>query len=147
MDLGRLPKLKGLHKRAKRVGRGIGSGKGSHTTGRGQKGQKARTGYNLPVGFEGGQVPLYMKMPKRKGFVSSHRISRFIINLSDLERFSEGKKITPFSLVELNLVKRVPEGGVKVLGSGTLTKKVILEGFTYSKSALEKITKLSGEAK
>ena len=66
MDLGRLPKLKGLHKRAKRVGRGIGSGKGSHTTGRGQKGQKARTGYNLPVGFEGGQVPLYMKMPKRK---------------------------------------------------------------------------------
>lgn len=147
MNLSRLPKLKGKDRKAKRVGRGIGSGKGSHTSGRGQKGQKARTGGNIPVGFEGGQVPLYKKMPKIKGFFNPHNLKRVVVNISELEVFEDGLKISPSDLVKAGIIKTIPEHGVKILGDGKLTKKLSLEGFVYSTGAVEKIKKAGGETK
>lgn len=147
MDLFNLSKLKGKQRKAKRVGRGIGSGKGSHTTGKGQKGQKARTGFNLPFGFEGGQVPLYKKMPKRKGFVNSHRGHVYSLNVDELNSIKSDSTITPDYLVKIGLIKRIPEQGVKILGRGDLTKKLNFSGFSYSKTAFAKIEKLGGEAK
>lgn len=145
MNLSNLPKLKGKDRKAKRVGRGVGSGKGSHTSGRGQKGQKARSGYNLPFGFEGGQVPLYKRMPKRKGFVNPRRFKRFVVNISQLNNFKE-EEVTPIDFVKAGFIKAVPNYPVKILGTGDLKKKLYLKGFVYSKSALEKITKLGGKA-
>lgn len=146
MFLATMPKLKGKQRPAKRSGRGMGSGKGSHTTGRGQKGQKSRSGFNLPVGFEGGQVPLFKKMPKLKGFVNSHRSKGFVVNVRDLEVFKAGEKVTPKDLIGKNIMKKIPAGKVKVLGNGELSKALTLEGFAYSKSAVEKITKAGGKA-
>ncbi len=144
MDLSKLNRMKGKNRRAKRVGRGVGSGKGSHTSGRGQKGQKSRGGYNLPFGFEGGQVPLYRKMPHIRGFVNPHRIKNYVINLSALESFKEGSKVTPDELINAKLVGKLSGRPIKILGVGEIKKKLSLSGFAYSKSAKEKIEKAGG---
>ena len=139
MDLSNLPKT--TQKKKKRLGRGYSSGKGGHTVGRGTKGQKSRGSRKIPLGFEGGQIPLYKRLPKIGGF-RSLRIGQVIaINLKDLNIFRAGSKVTPESLVEKKMIKRVPRGGVKILSKGKLEKKLILSGFTYSKTAKEKIEK------
>lgn len=145
MDLSNLLKLKGKQRKAKRVGRGVGSGKGSHTSGKGHKGQKARTGFNLPIGFEGGQVPLYKKMPKKSGFFSSHKVTKITVNVGSLNDFKDSEKITAKELLKEKIISGTASP-VKILGSGELTKKLFLSGFTYSESAKKKIEALGGKA-
>ncbi len=145
MELYKLSKLKGRQKKAKRVGRGMGSGKGSHTTGKGQKGQKSRSGYNLPVGFEGGQVPLFRKMPKSKGFVNSHRQRVVILSLLDLAKFKDNEKITPEVLSKKGLIKNIENAKIKILGDGEISTKLTFQGFSYSKSAAKKIVDAGGK--
>ncbi|HSX39473.1 MAG TPA: 50S ribosomal protein L15 [Candidatus Saccharimonadales bacterium] len=141
MELNNLIKLRGYKKPAKRVGRGGGSGKGWHTSGRGQKGQKARVGYNIPIGFEGGQVPLHKRFPILTRFKSKRGKQIFTINLSVLNRFDEGQEVSPQTLVEKRLLRKLPRNGVKILGSGELKKKLTLKGFLLSASAKEKLEK------
>ncbi len=138
MKLGRLPRTK-MNRDSKRLGRGIGSGKGGHTVGRGIKGQKSRNKVNL--GFEGGQVPLYKKLPQMGGFKNPTKKDILSISLSSLNTFKDGSEVTPDKLVEQGIVKRVPGNSIKILNNGDLTKKLTLKGFTASKSALEKIEK------
>ena len=145
MELYRLTRLKGRQKRAKRVGRGVGSGKGSHTTGRGQKGQKSRSGFNLPVGFEGGQVPLFRKMPKSKGFVNAHRRRAVNLDLSDLAKFKDNEKVTPEILSKKGVIKNIENAKIKILGDGEIATKLTLQGFSYSKSAAKKIADAGGK--
>ncbi len=147
MNLSNITKLKGTQRKAKRIGRGIGSGKGGHTSSRGQKGQKSRSGFNLPVGFEGGQVPMYKRMPHSKGFVNPHDLKRVSVNVVDLNIFEDGQAIVPNDLVEAGIINKVPAHGVKVLGHGNLEKKLMLSGFIYSESAAKAIEKLGGQAK
>jgi large subunit ribosomal protein L15 len=141
MDLSNLLKLQGNSHKKKRVGRGIGSGKGGHTSGRGQKGQKAREGHKFSIGYEGGQTPLYKRLPQIGGFRSP--TSKFItaIRLSALNSFEDGAKVTPEALVEAGVAKRISKYGVKLLASGELTKKLTLKGFKYSEQAKKLIEK------
>ncbi len=125
-----------------RRGRGHGSGNGK-TAGKGHKGQKARSGAPRP-GFEGGQMPLYRRLPKR-GFKNMNRLEIVAINVSDLERFDNGATVDVNALVESGLVKN-PKDGVKVLGNGELTKKLNVKLNAYSASAKEKIEALGGTA-
>ena len=146
MELHNLIKLKGKQRSAKRVGRGGGSGKGWHTTGRGQKGQKARVGHSIPVGFEGGQVPLYKRLPMLGGF-HNHRTKRVIgVALEKLNVFKEGATVTPKDLADKKIIKHVPREGVKILANGELKKKLTLKGFLFSKSAREKLEKAGAHA-
>lgn len=138
MELYSLPKT--TQRKKKRLGRGYSSGKGGHTVGRGQKGQKSRGSRKVHLGFEGGQIPLYKRLPQIGGF-QSFRKGAVNINLKDLNTFREGTKVTPESLVQKKIIKRVPRGGVKILSDGNLEKKLVLSGFSYSKIAKEKIEK------
>ena len=140
MELHNLEKLK-IEKKAKRLGRGRGSGKGGHTVGKGTKGQKARRGTKPSLGFEGGQSPLYKKLPKIGGF-NTHGLSAEklqAVNLDVFNKFKDGEEITPEILAEKKIIKRVPKQGVKILSGGELKKKISLKGFKYSKNAGEKI--------
>ena len=119
-----------------------GSGNGK-TAGKGHKGQKARSGAPRP-GFEGGQMPLYRRLPKR-GFKNMNRLEIVAINVSDLERFDNGATVDVNALVESGLVKN-PKDGVKVLGNGELTKKLNVKLNAFSASAKEKIEALGGTA-
>lgn len=141
MDLSKLTKLGGMKRKSKRVGRGIGSGKGGHTVGKGNKGQKARKGAKPNVGFEGGQVPLYKRLPHLGGFNSFIRKKIATINLSILNRFEENAEVTPKSLIGIGVLKKLPKNGVKILGGGKLEKKLVLSGFLYSEDAKGKIEK------
>lgn len=142
MDLSNLKKIKGHHKASKRKGRGIGSGKGGHTTGRGHKGQKARAGYNIPTGFEGGQVPLFKRFPQIGGFKNPRRRKVLGVSLARLEKLKEGQEITPETLVEEGILKKLSKNTqVKILGTGEITKKLELKGFIYSESAKKKLEK------
>lgn len=125
-----------------RKGRGHGSGNGK-TAGKGHKGQKARSGAPRP-GFEGGQMPLYRRLPKR-GFKNMNRLEIVAINVSDLERFEDGATVDVNALVESGVVKN-PRDGVKILGNGELTKKLNVKVSAYSASAKEKIEALGGKA-
>jgi large subunit ribosomal protein L15 len=138
MELHNLKKIK-LDKGKKRLGRGIGSGKGGHTVGKGQKGQKSRSGKKPNLGFEGGQTPLYKKLPKIGGFKSTAKKESYSINLDILNSFKEGEEVTPEKLVEKKIIKKVPSGGIKILSKGELKKKIDLKGFEFSKKAKEKI--------
>jgi large subunit ribosomal protein L15 len=135
----------------KRVGRGLGSGKGRYS-GRGLKGQKARAGsHKLPAGFEGGQMPIDMRLPKLRGNTSADampigpfRTYNQPVNLRDLEaRFDAGAEVTPDALVEKGLIKNT-RTDVKILGSGELTKKLAVTAHGFSKSAREKIEAAGG---
>ena len=125
-----------------RRGRGHGSGNGK-TAGKGHKGQKARSGAPRP-GFEGGQMPLYRRIPKR-GFTNRNTKEIVRINLTALERFEDGATVTVESLLEAGIVKN-PRDGVKILGNGELTKKLTVQVNAYSASAKEKIEALGGTA-
>ena len=125
-----------------RRGRGPGSGNGK-TAGKGHKGQKARSGAPRP-GFEGGQMPLYRRIPKR-GFTSRNHKEIVAINLSVLERFEDGAEVSVASLIEAGVVKN-PRDGVKILGNGELTKKLTVKANAFSKAAAEKIEALGGKA-
>jgi large subunit ribosomal protein L15 len=126
----------------KRVGRGMGSGHGK-TSARGHKGQHAGTGFSQKRGFEGGQMPLHRRLPKR-GFTNIFKKEYEIINLGRLEKL-DGDTFTVDRLVELGAIRK-PKDGLKVLGTGQLTRKITVEAHQFSKSALEKIQKAGGAA-
>ena len=128
---------------SKRVGRGMGSGMGKTST-RGHKGQGSRTGTSLMRGFEGGQMPLHRRLPKR-GFTNIFKKQYSIVNLKDLEKL-EGDNFTVDSLIELGIINKLGDG-LKVLGSGEITRKITIEAHIFSKAAAEKIAKAGGEAK
>ena len=144
MKLHELEKNLGATHRKKIVGRGSGSGLGK-TSGRGEKGQKARSGGSINPVFEGGQLPLYRRLPKR-GF-SNHRfrLEYAVINVSDLNAFEDGAVVTPALLKEKGIVKK-QLAGIKVLGEGTLEKKLTIQAHKFSKSALDKISKSGSKA-
>ena len=125
-----------------RRGRGHGSGNGK-TAGKGHKGQKARSGAPRP-GFEGGQMPLYRRLPKR-GFTNRNSKEIVAINLSALEVFENEAVVSVETLIEAGIVKN-PRDGVKILGCGTLTKKLTVQANAFSASAVEKIEALGGKA-
>ena len=144
MKLHELKPVVGATTTKKRVGRGVGSGLGK-TSGRGQKGQNSRSGGGVPNWFEGGQFPLYRKLPKR-GFTNARFKKEYAtINLSDLNKFDNGVEVTPELLKEMGLVKK-QMCGIKVLGYGVLEKKLVVKASKFSKTAKEQIEKLGGKA-
>jgi large subunit ribosomal protein L15 len=142
MNLSNLKPPAGQTKMRKRIGRGMGSGHGKTST-RGSKGQRAGTGFGQKRGFEGGQMPLHRRLPKR-GFTNIFKKEFAIVNLVQLEKL-EGDHFTVDGLIQLGLVKKLGEG-LRVLGTGTLTRKITVEAHHFSKSALEKIQKAGGTA-
>ncbi|MDA8422920.1 MAG: 50S ribosomal protein L15 [Nitrospiraceae bacterium] len=142
----RLEELKpniGSKKKVKRVGRGPGSGNGK-TAGKGHKGQKARSGGVKGPGFEGGQMPLQRRLPKR-GFTNIFRKEYSVVNLADLEKMAGSDPVTPEALMQKGLIKDL-KNGVKVLGTGELTTKLTVRAHKFSKSALDKIQAAGGKA-
>ena len=144
MKLNELQKNIGATHARKRVGRGPGSGLGK-TCGRGQKGQKARSGASINPVFEGGQLPLYRRLPKRGFTNAKFKTTYAVINLSDLNRFEDGTVVTPALLKDTGLVKKQFDG-VKVLGNGKLEKKLTVQANKFSDSALEKIKEAGSKA-
>lgn len=127
----------------KRVGRGTGSGWGK-TSGRGQKGQKSRSGGSVRRGFEGGQMPLFQRLPKR-GFHNKFRRTWAIVNVSSLNDFEDGSDVNPQQLIDKGMVKKMKDG-IKVLGKGELTKKLTVKAHGFSAKAVEKIENAGGKA-
>ncbi len=142
MDLSSLKAAEGSRKDKFRKGRGHGSGNGK-TAGKGHKGQKARSGAPRP-GFEGGQMPLYRRLPKR-GFKNINSKIIVGINVSELERFDNDSTVSVDTLMETGIVKN-PRDGVKILGNGELTKKLTVQANAFSAGAKEKIEALGGKA-
>lgn len=143
MKLNSIYQPEGAIKTRKRVGRGPGSGLGK-TSGKGHKGQNARSGGGVRPGFEGGQLPLFRRLPKR-GFTNAPFKTEYaVINLSDLNKFDDGAVITPEILKEMGLVKNQLDG-IKVLGNGTLEKKLVVKAHKFSNVAKEQIEKLGGK--
>ena len=142
MKLHELNSALGATHRRKVVGRGPGSGHGK-TSGRGEKGQKARSGGKVSPWFEGGQTPLYRRLPRR-GFSNKRFETKYaIVNVSDLNRFKDGDTITPEVLKESGLVKK-ELNGIKVLGNGTLEKKLTVKANVFTNSAITKIEEKGG---
>ena len=128
---------------SKRLGRGIGSGLGK-TSGKGHKGAKARSGGGKRPGFEGGQMPLVRRLPKR-GFYNAFRTEYVAINVDRLEIFEDGAVVGPVQLIEAGIIKKI-EDGVKILGNGELTKKLTVKASAFSAAAKEKIEAAGGKA-
>ena len=141
MKLHELQPAAGSKKTRTRVGRGLGSGLGK-TSGRGQKGQKARSGGGVRLGFEGGQTPLFRRLPKR-GFLNVNAKEYALVNLDQLNVFEDGTEVTPVVLKEAGII-RAEKSGVKVLGNGELTKKLTVKAAKFSKSAEAAITAKGG---
>lgn len=127
----------------KRLGRGTGSGLGK-TSGKGHKGAKARSGGGKRPGFEGGQMPLTMRLPKR-GFTNKWRTEYVAINVDRLEIFEDGQVVTPVELIEMGIIKKI-EDGVKIMGNGELTKKLTVQANKFTATAKEKIEAVGGKA-
>jgi large subunit ribosomal protein L15 len=144
VGLHNLKPAKGSTRSRKRVGRGPGSGMGKTAT-RGEKGQKSRSGYRHREGFEGGQMPLHRRVPKRGFGNARFRMEFACVNLGSLERFEAGTIVTPELLREKRLVRKL-KAGVKVLGKGTLTKVLTVQAHRFSAQAQERITGLGGKA-
>ncbi len=144
MKLHTITPAEGATKARKRVGRGPASGTGK-TAGRGENGQNSRSGGGVRIGFEGGQTPLFRRLPKR-GF-SNARFKKVyvVINLDDLNRFEDGTEVNPEILKEMGLVKKATDG-IKVLGNGTLKKKLNVKANKFSLSAKKQIEDLGGKA-
>ncbi|CEH30942.1 50S ribosomal protein L15 [Aneurinibacillus migulanus] len=142
MKLHEIKPAEGSRHTRKRVGRGIGSGNGK-TAGRGHKGQNARSGGGVRPGFEGGQNPLYRRLPKR-GFTNPNRKVYAVINLDRLNQFEEGTVVTPELLLEVGVIKNARDG-VKILGNGELNVKLTVQAQKFSQSAVEKIEALGGK--
>ena len=134
----------GATKTRKRVGRGTGSGLGK-TSGKGHKGQNARSGGGVRPGFEGGQLPLFRRLPKRGFSNAMFKTTYAVLNLDDLNKFEENTEITPELLKEMGILKNQLTG-VKILGNGTLEKKLTVKANQFSKKAKEEIEKLGGKA-
>ena len=141
MQLHDLAPAPGSRKKRKKVGRGPGSGMGKTST-RGHKGLKARSGGNVRPGFEGGQMPIYRRLPKR-GFFNIFKTNNAVLNVKDLDRFEDGTMIDIDALREAGMVKGRVDG-VKILGLGEITKKFSLKNILVSKTAKEKIESAGG---
>ncbi|MHA3226422.1 50S ribosomal protein L15 [Globicatella sulfidifaciens] len=141
MQLHTLKPVAGSRKERNRVGRGQGSGNGK-TAGRGQKGQKQRSGGGVRLGFEGGQQPLFRRLPKR-GFTNINRKEYAIVNVETLNRFEDGTTVTPALLIESGIIKN-ELSGVKILGEGQLERKLTVHAAKFSKSAGQAITAAGG---
>ena len=141
MELSNLKPKKGARHAKKRVGRGPGSGHGK-TSGRGEKGQKSRSGFSRQPGFEGGQMPLHRRLPKR-GFTNIFKTDYAVVNLSDLERFDNGATVDETALRQAGLVKGQHDG-VKVLGNGKLSKKLTVSATKFSATAKTAIEAAGG---
>lgn len=139
--LNELKPVEGARHARKRLGRGNGSGLGK-TSGKGNKGQNARSGGGVRPGFEGGQIPFFQRLPKR-GFNNINRKEYAIVNLSDLEQFENGSTVTLETYFESGLVKKAFDG-IKVLGNGSLTKKLTVQAHKFSQSAEEAIKAAGG---
>ena len=144
MKLHELRAVPGAKKAPKRKGRGTATGQGK-TAGRGMNGQNSRSGGGTRPGFEGGQMPLYRRIPKR-GFTNIWRTEYSILNVDDLNRFEAGPVVTPDMLKEAGLVKQMKNGGIKILGNGELEKNITIQAHKFSKSAIEKIESAGGKA-
>ena len=144
MKLSKLPRSPGKQKRKRRLGRGPGSGSGK-TSGKGHKGMLARAGRANTVGFEGGQMPLARRLPKR-GFHNIHRVEYCIVNLGTLSGFTDLDEITHKILLERRIVRKAGRP-VKILGNGDLDRPLVIEAHSFSKSALQKIQQAGGQAK
>lgn len=143
MNLNQLKPVEGSRKKRKRVGRGPGSGHGK-TSCRGHKGQNARAGGGTRRGFEGGQMPLQRRLPKR-GFYNPFKKEFAIVNLNSLERlFTEGSNISPEDFIKFGIIGKVLDG-VKILGKGDLTKRLKVKAHKFSEAAAEKIRAAGGE--
>ena len=142
MKLHELAPAPGSRQTRKRIGRGIGSGTGK-TAGKGHKGQNARSGGGVRLGFEGGQNPLYRRLPKR-GFNNISRKEYAIVNIEELNKFAAGTEVTPELLMESGIVK-APKSGIKVLGNGEITVKLTVKANKFSQSAVDKITAAGGQ--
>lgn len=142
MELNNLKPKKGARHAKKRVGRGPGSGHGK-TAGRGEKGQKSRSGFSRSLGFEGGQMPLHRRLPKR-GFTNIFKKEHAVVNVSDLERFDNGATVDEAALREAGLVKGRHAAGIKVLGDGKLSKKLTVHAAKFSASARKQIEAAGG---
>lgn len=143
MKLHELRAPEGSTKNPKRKGRGTATGQGK-TAGRGMNGQNSRSGGGTRLGFEGGQMPLYRRIPKR-GFTNIWKKEWEIVNVDDLNAFDNGTVVTPELLIETGLAKKVAFG-IKILGEGTLEKNVTVKAHKFSKSAIEKIESAGGKA-
>ena len=143
MELSKLSPVAGSTQVGKRKGRGPGSGNGK-TGGRGHKGQHARSGGKVRVGFEGGQMPLVRRVPKR-GFINVYAKPLTAINLTALNRFEDGAVVDAAALIEAGIIHACPYG-LKVLSNGTLTKKITVKAKAFSESAKEKIEQAGGKA-
>jgi large subunit ribosomal protein L15 len=141
LTLNTLAPAKGANRKNKRVGRGIGSGHGKTST-RGYKGQKSRSGASIRPGFEGGQMPLYRRLPKR-GFNNVFRKEYTIVNLDTLSQFEPGASVAPETLLEKGIVKKLRDG-IKILGNGELKHAVNVRAHKFSKGAAEKIQSAGG---
>ena len=141
MELSNLKPKKGARHAKKRVGRGPGSGHGK-TAGRGEKGQKSRSGFSRQMGFEGGQMPLHRRLPKR-GFTNIFKKEYAVINLADLERFDNGATVDEAALRQAGLVKGRNDG-IKVLGNGKLSKKLTVSATKFSATAKQAIEAAGG---
>ena len=142
MKLHELSPAPGSVKDSFRKGRGAGSGNGK-TAGKGHKGQNARSGGGVRLGFEGGQLPLYRKLPKR-GFKNRFAVNYAIVNVSELNKFEDGETVNLDKLMECGLVKK-PLDGLKILGNGEITKKLTVEAKVFSAPAKEKIEAAGGK--
>lgn len=143
MKIGDLKPTEGSKKRSKRVGRGIGSGHGK-TSCKGHKGQKSRSGGTKGPGFEGGQMPLQRRLPKR-GFKNRFKIEYEVINLKDISKIEELDIITPETLIERGIIKGIKHG-IKVLGEGEIKRPLTIQADAFSASALVKISAAGGKA-
>ena len=142
MKLHELSPAPGSKKNRNRVGRGLGSGNGK-TSGRGMKGQNSRSGGGVRTGFEGGQMPIYRRLPKR-GFKNIFADVYAEVNVSTLNRFEDGTVVDPVALVEAGILKNVRDG-IRILGDGELTKNLTVRANGFTKSAEEKITAAGGK--
>jgi len=142
MELNNLKPRKGSRHAKKRIGRGPGSGHGK-TAGRGEKGQKSRSGYSRMLGFEGGQMPLHRRLPKR-GFTNIFKKEHAVVNVSDLERFDSGMTVDEGALRKAGLIKGQTPNGIKILGDGSLTKKLTVQAAKFSATARKQIEAAGG---
>ena len=143
MKLHELRAVPGATKAPKRKGRGTATGQGK-TAGRGMNGQKSRSGGGVRPGFEGGQMPLYRRIPKR-GFTNIWRTEYTVLNVEDLNRFEEGTAVTPELIKEAGMAKQVKDG-IKILGNGNIEKNLTVQAHKFSKTAVEKIEAAGGKA-
>ena len=143
MKLHELRAVPGAAKAPKRKGRGTATGQGK-TAGRGMNGQKSRSGGGVRPGFEGGQMPLYRRIPKR-GFTNIWRTEYTVLNVEDLNRFEEGTVVTPELIKEAGMAKQVKDG-IKILGNGNIEKNLTVQAHKFSKTAVEKIEAAGGKA-